>query len=104
MKFGLSSQNYELVLKLAVRPLQGFSAKVYAFGSRVRGSHHPFSDLDLIFDDDVSNQKIPLSVISKIRENLEESSLPIKVDLVRKSELAKSYLSSVEKEMVLIQD
>ncbi|CAH1762790.1 7289_t:CDS:2, partial [Entrophospora sp. SA101] len=48
----------------------------YAYGSRVKGTARQFSDLDICYQED-----IPLSIISDIREELEESNLPFSMEL-----------------------
>ena len=54
-------------------------SKVLAFGSRIRGDGHPYSDLDLAIDD---GQPLPLYKLSHIEEALAESDIPFKVDLL----------------------
>ena len=49
----------------------------YAYGSRVKGGAKKYSDLDLCY-----REEIPWNVLSHIQEDLEESDLPFKVDLV----------------------
>ncbi|WP_456460222.1 nucleotidyltransferase family protein [Desulfurobacterium sp.] len=51
---------------------------IYLFGSRARGDNAPFSDVDIGFiaDKDISDKLIML------KEILEESNFPYKVDLV----------------------
>ena len=55
------------------------NCKVYLFGSRARGSHSGGSNIDLALDD---GKPIELGKISKIQEKLEESIVPLFVDLV----------------------
>lgn len=99
MKFGLSDDQVKVFYDLVVEPLKKNKAQVFVFGSRARGQHHPFSDIDVLY---VENESFPLSaeVISQIKEAAEESKLTIKVDLVNRSSLAKSYVESVEKDLV----
>ena len=49
----------------------------YAYGSRVKEKAKKYSDLDLCYQ-----EEIPLNILSHIEEDLEESDLPFKVDLV----------------------
>lgn len=53
--------------------------QVWVFGSRVSGKHKKFSDLDiaLIYDKPLSPQ-----ALLNLEEALDESALPIKVDVV----------------------
>lgn len=54
-------------------------AKVFAFGSRVIGTHRPYSDLDIALD---IGYPIDLSIITKIKNILSETDIPISVDIV----------------------
>ncbi len=101
MKFGLSDSQFKILLDLVIRPLQNQGAKVFIFGSRAKGNHHPFSDIDLLFQEN-PNQPIQPEFVSKIMDDIENSNLVIKVDLVNEQALAKSYRDTVLLEMKLI--
>ena len=92
MTFGLSKKNWHEIERLAIRPLQANGATVWVFGSRAVGAHKPFSDIDLLFE---TESPLPLGFISGIRDDLENSRLPIKVDLVAIEDLAPSYADQV---------
>jgi predicted nucleotidyltransferase len=87
--FGLSDSDYRLISTL-LSPLTEAGAKVWCFGSRARGDHHEFSDLDLMLEssNDLSRE------IGDLKEAFEESRLPIKVDLVQDRNFAEAYRSS----------
>lgn len=97
VKFGLSDSDWSLFQSLAINPLKQAGCKTFVFGSRARGDHQKFSDLDLLID---STGPVQLTLLSDIRADLEESNLPIKVDLVLKSELADSFRDGVMKERI----
>ena len=101
MKFGLNQEQYKILYDLVIEPLHSSGAKVYVFGSRARGKHHSFSDIDLLYVED-PQKPIGLSKISEIKENIENSNLTIKVDLVCDSSLANSYKESVDRDKVLV--
>lgn len=105
MKFGLAEDQYALLDELLIKPLKSKNAQVYVFGSRARGDHHLFSDIDILFIEDKKNIKNIISSreVSKIKTNLEDSKLTIKVDLVRAEDLAKSYVCGVYKDKILIE-
>jgi len=98
MKFGLTPKQYEMISEVIVTPLKQVGAKVYVFGSRARGRQHPFSDIDILLE--FPTKDIPHALISKCRERIEESNLPIKVDLVVSSDLAKSYQDGVNQDKI----
>lgn len=101
MKFGLTPEQYKLLENLVIQPLQKNQAKVFIFGSRARGKHHPFSDIDILYQE---NQKHPIQAreISDIKENIENSNFTIKLDLINEKDLAVSYRKSVTEDLILI--
>jgi predicted nucleotidyltransferase len=68
------------------------------FGSRSRGDYTQFSDLDLLIEGIEDS-----TLISRISERLEESTLPFRVDLVRESDLAETYREGVYKERIAVE-
>ena len=66
-------------------------------GSRARGDHWPFSDLDILVQGSSNS-----SLLSSIAEKLEESNLPFRVDLVGEGDLADAYKVNVERDKVQI--
>ncbi len=75
----------------------GKNVKVYLFGSRARGDHTLRSDLDLGFlsDDDIRYE------LSVLREILEESHVPFRVDVVDLSRVDPEFRNHVMEEGVL---
>lgn len=97
MKFGLSESEYQFILKNVVKPLQAKGAKIWCFGSRARGDHSKFSDLDLMLESssDLSNE------IGKISEKIIESNFPYKLDIVQEKNFADSYKENFKKDKIL---
>ena len=89
MSFGLSAREYDEVLARIVVPLRNVGAKVFCYGSRARGDHSHYSDLDLMVEtsSDVS------SLLSEIREHFSRSNFPIKIDLVDLRDFSDAYRS-----------
>jgi uncharacterized protein len=96
-RFGISSPHWELLTLLLLDPIKKAGGRVWLFGSRARGDHHRFSDVDTLIDGPISP-----TLLSSISENLEESALPIRVDLVLESDLADAYRIGVMKERIEI--
>ncbi|WP_342267816.1 nucleotidyltransferase domain-containing protein [Candidatus Tisiphia endosymbiont of Empis tessellata] len=66
-----------------------------AYGSRSKGSNRKFSDLDLCIMEVVNDQQL-----FKLQEELEESDLPIKVDVKRWFiDMDEYFRSLIEKDM-----
>ena len=96
-RFGLTDQQYKLVEKTIVEPWEKKGATIYCYGSRARGDHKEFSDLDLM----VESPKDLTTEISRAQENISNSHFPYKVDIVQLSEFAESYKPGYEKDKVL---
>ena len=94
-RFGLSQPHWELLTKLLFRPVKEAGGRVWIFGSRARGDYRQFSDLDVLIGGPITRD-----LISTIGEQLEESTLPIRVDLVLEPDLAETYHAGVMKERV----
>lgn len=96
--FGLSENDWKIFEEKGLRPLKAAGARVWIFGSRARGDHRPFSDLDVLFS------APPTSSIAShaIREALEESRISIKVDLVAEDDLAESHRPSAFEDRIEI--
>ncbi|MBC99350.1 MAG: hypothetical protein CME63_16525 [Halobacteriovoraceae bacterium] len=97
MKFGLKEADFLYIQTVLKRHLPT-DAKVYVFGSRARGDHQEFSDLDLMIESEEDlSQKVGM-----IREEFEEGSLAIKVDIIELRDFAKSYMGNYLEEKTLI--
>lgn len=73
----LSDSEWQQVSAILQRYLPHY--EIWAFGSRVKGSAKPYSDLDLAI---ISDTPLPLALLAEVAEALSESDLPWKVDLV----------------------
>lgn len=73
---------------------------VWAYGSRVKGTHHEGSDLDLV----VFTTPDQRTTVSDLREALEESDIPFIVDLHRWDEIPDTFREIVRSGYVVIQE
>ncbi|MBC7712803.1 MAG: transglycosylase SLT domain-containing protein [Rhizobacter sp.] len=97
--FGLSKQHVDILKTILEKNLSSYDkTKVYIFGSRANGNFKDFSDIDIAVK--LKNIKTN-SLLSRIQEDLEESELPFKVDLVNWDEIAKEYLPNIKKQKLL---
>lgn len=80
--------------------LSTFSDKIemiYAFGSRVRGNSKTYSDLDLAVK---FNSNADDTTILFMRNELEDSSIPIRVDLVDLDKISEEFKSEIANTLV----
>ncbi len=97
--FGLTEEQFEIVNSLVIDPLKKVNCKVWVFGSRANNKFQKFSDLDILFE---SSHELDMSFLFKIKSNVEDSNLPIKVDIVNIKELAESYREQILKTRIQV--
>jgi len=74
---------------------------VWAFGSRVRGTAKPYSDLDLAI---ITDHSLPLATRASLAEAYSESDLPWKVDVVDWATTGESFRKIIEQDKVVVQE
>jgi len=84
--------------ELLRRCLPGVAA--WAYGSRVKRTSRPSSDLDLVVF--ASEEQRP--AVSALREAFEESSLPFRVDLFVWDELPEAFRANIASEHCVVQE
>lgn len=85
--FGLTAEELHYICNTVVAPVMAQGGVVYCYGSRARGDHHPFSDLDLMVE---ASSDLEL-LLAGIREQISNGNFPYKVDLVQLRDFADSY-------------
>jgi predicted nucleotidyltransferase len=94
----LCSPDLEEVGRIVRDGLKGHRARVYLFGSWVRGQAGRTSDIDVAV---LPLEPLPAGLLSEIREALEESHVIYPVDLVDLSESTPQFRERVLREGVL---
>ncbi len=92
-KIYLSAEDYKIISEI----FKDQSFEVLVFGSRVKGNHQKFSDLDLCLK---ANTSIDLSEMNRFRVSLSESNLPFTVDLVDYSDINNSFKNIIDNEAI----
>ena len=69
--------------------------KIVVFGSRVKGTARPFSDLDLCI-----KENLPAIEIELLREKFENSDLPFKVDLIEYAKIDTYFQKIIDEQGV----
>jgi hypothetical protein len=65
--------------RIVLDELAGQAVRIFLFGSRARGQAAPGSDIDIAL---LAPTRLPRALISRLRESLEESTIPLRVDVV----------------------
>ncbi|EKD48547.1 MAG: hypothetical protein ACD_64C00261G0006 [uncultured bacterium] len=87
------------LLSIIHRYLPG--SKVYLFGSRARGTHQSGSDIDLAVD---AGKKVGIDTILNIKAAIEETTIPLFVDVVDIHAVADDFKQEILKDALLWTD
>ncbi len=74
--------------------------EVWAFGSRVKGTTKPYSDLDLAV---ISDKPLSLNVRAGLSDDFSESDLPWRVDVVDWATTSETFRKIIEQHKVVLQ-
>ena len=75
--------------------------EVIAYGSRVTGTAHDGSDLDLVARNP-HNPQLPVQNLAEVREAFSESNLPILVDILDWARIPDSFRKEIERVGVVV--
>ena len=88
----------ERVKRIVRRVLGHTPVDVYLFGSWARGTQRPTSDIDVAIE---SAEPLPRALLASLREALEESTIPNRVDVVDLAETDAAFRDRVRREGIL---
>ena len=74
------------------------NCKIYLFGSRARGTNQTGADIDLALD---SKSIIDMNIFYKIQDDIEETTIPLTIDLVDLFSASEALKNEVKKDGVL---
>jgi len=87
----ISDAEWSIVSDILQKYLSQYS--VWAFGSRVRHTHKPFSDLDIVV---VNDQPLSIATMAELSEAFSESDLPWKVDVVDWASISNNFKDHIK--------
>ena len=101
-KMILREKDREKIIKIAKKTLKS-NLQILAYGSRVDGTAHDTSDLDLVLR---SKDKTPVSddELSDFKEQMEESTLPILVQAFDWAKIPETFRKNILKNYVILYD
>lgn len=94
----ISDAEWSIVSNILQKYLSQYS--VWAFGSRVRHTHKPFSDLDIVV---VNDEPLSIATMAELSEAFSESDLPWKVDVVDWASISEGFRNSILADKELLQ-
>ena len=75
--------------------LSKYPYKFYVYGSRVTGRSRKYSDIDLLCKDSMKKGDL-----FKIIDQIEESNITIKVDILEENRCSKRFMQIIEKDLI----
>ncbi|MEE6032318.1 nucleotidyltransferase domain-containing protein [Avibacterium paragallinarum] len=94
----IQPQHLEIVEKILRTYLSEY--EVRAFGSRVKGTARPFSDLDLVV---MTTQPLSLRTLCEVENAFSESDLPWQVDIVDWAATSAEFQQIILQKSIVIQ-
>ncbi|MBD3232003.1 hypothetical protein GF322_05100 [Candidatus Dependentiae bacterium] len=73
------------------------NCRVYLFGSRAKGTNKQGADIDLALN---SGHKIDWKILCDIKEEVENTTIPVFVDLIDVNSIDNEFLEQIQKEWV----
>lgn len=83
--------------------VKNLPVEVWAYGSRVNGTAHSGSDLDLVMRGPNFSQ-LPVAVVAGLYEKIKESNIPILVELRDWAQLPASFHKNIEQQYEVLFD
>ena len=83
--------------KILQQILSKYPYKFYAYGSRAKGTARKLSDLDICYQENISD-----AVAFQIEEEFKESDLPFVVELVAWKQMRPEFREMIKKNLTLI--
>ena len=80
---------------MAIFSTPNLAFEVWAYGSRVNGEAHEGSDLDLVIRSH-NLQKMPLNIFLDLKDKIQQSTIPIVVELFDWARLPQSFQRNIE--------
>lgn len=94
----ISAEQLATVLEILRKHVPGQT--VWAFGSRVKGTAKPYSDLDICV---LTDTPLELSVLAALADDFSESDLPWRVDIVDWASTGASFRQIIAKDKMVLQ-
>jgi uncharacterized protein len=89
-----TSKHLQVVRQLLLKRLHGYNAKIYLFGSMARGEFRRTSDIDVAV---LPTGSLPDGVLSEIRDELENSRVPYRVELIDLGKVSPGFAAHVQR-------
>ena len=99
----MKPQNFymESLKSLVLKEFASEDVRVILFGSRARGDAHPGSDADLAL---VPGKNFSLIKLSNLREKIDDSNIPFRVDIVNTHEISPEFQNQIKKDGIVWKD
>lgn len=94
----IRDEHLTLIQSILKRHVGGYDVRAY--GSRVNGDPKPYSDLDLVV---MAKKPIPPKTMALLKDDLTESDLPFKVDVLDWATASDSFREVIRNKFEIVQ-
>lgn len=94
MSPAVADEELRIIREILARVLP--QARVMIYGSRARGTHRRYSDLDLAL---MTERPLDLSVRAELSEAFSESDLPYRVDILDWASTSQSFRDAIQQDL-----
>lgn len=96
--FGLEERYIKFILEVLHRNIPQKDAKFYVFGSRAKGTHKEYSDIDIAVE--LGEEKLSADILGKVLIEFVDSTLPYEVDIVDLNAIDEKFKTLIKDSLV----
>lgn len=94
---GILPEQEEIIKRLLMPYLPNYS--FYYYGSRVKGTHSPVSDLDILIK---GTEEMPIDILCEIKQVFDASSLPYIINFTDYNKINHSFYNLIKDDIVSV--
>jgi len=95
----ISEKNLKILKEILYKYFD--KSEIFVFGSRVKKNSKKYSDIDILIK---GKKEIDFSLLTKVEMELEESDLPITVDIIDYHRIEKNFYKNIKDSLINIQN
>ena len=97
--FGLQKRHIDFVIDILKNNIP--EGIFYIFGSRSKGNNKEYSDIDIAVDN--AGNRLSPSILGKILQEFEDSTLPYEVDVIDLNSIEKNFYDLIKDSLVKLE-
>ena len=99
MMFGLEDRHLDFIKEMLKKHIKNPAAEFYIFGSRAKGTHKQYSDVDIA----VNSPDLTFDARLKLSADFENSTFPYEVDIIDLNNTAESFKNIIKNDLIKLE-